>query len=68
MKKIVLIEAHEHEGRARPPGSELTLADADADWLVAAGKAKPTGSTTFTAKAASMPKAIESTHDKEQQA
>lgn len=68
MKSIVLTAAHEHEGRVCEPGSELTLADADAAWLIGAGKAEAAVLTHSPAKAASAPKAIESTQDKEQQA
>lgn len=65
--KIVLTAAHEHDGRVREPGSELTLTDADASALIDAGKARAVA-TTSTTKAAAAPKATESTHDKEQQA
>jgi len=69
MKSIVLIEAHEHEGRVCEPGIELVLSDADAAALIDAGKAKPAASTpSHTARAASVPSATESTQDKEQQA
>lgn len=68
MKSIVLIESHEHKGHPRPPGSELTLTDADAAWLIDAGKARAAGATPSTTKAAAAPKATESTQDKEQQA
>lgn len=40
-KTIELIDPHEHAGRTYPPGSELTLDAADADWLVALKKARP---------------------------
>lgn len=65
MKTIVLTAEHEHEGRVCAPGCELTLTDDDADRLVDLGKA--TVATTYPARAPA-PKAIESTHDKEQQA
>lgn len=64
--KIVLTAAHEHEGRVCEPGSELTLTDAEAAWLIEAGKAGAVA-TISTTRAAAAPKATESTQDKEQQ-
>lgn len=43
MKKIELTAPHEHAGRNYPVGSELTLADDEADWLVALKVAAPAG-------------------------
>lgn len=53
MKRIELLEPHEHAGREYPTGTVLTLSDADADWLMA------------LEKAALAPAADESTQDKE---
>lgn len=66
MKTVVLTAEHEHEGQPRQPGCELLLTDADAACLIALGKAA--ASTASTARTASVPKATEPTHDKEQQA
>ena len=41
MKTIELIDEHEHAGRTYPPGSELSVAAEDADWLIGLKKAKP---------------------------
>lgn len=42
-KSIKLLKPHEHAGREYPPGAELTLPIADADWLVALKSAEPIG-------------------------
>jgi len=41
VKRIELIEPHEHDGRVYPPTTEIVVNDADADWLIALKKAKP---------------------------
>lgn len=46
MKKIELTAQHEHAGRNYPVGSELTLQDEEADWLVALKVAIPSGGKT----------------------
>ena len=63
MKTITLTAPHEHDGREHPAGTELTLDDTAADWLIEIGKAR-VGSTR--AKADAMSKATEFTQDKEQ--
>lgn len=68
MKTIELTAEHEHEGCVCLAGSELTLSDTFADWLISIGKGRPPAVKPSNPARASTLKAIESNQDKEQQA
>lgn len=58
MKKIVIFQQHTHEGITYPAGTELTLPDNDANWLIEAEGAKREQSIKEIEKANDLLKAI----------
>lgn len=52
MKKVELLQPHTHAGRDYPPGSELTLDDDAAAWLIALRVAQPAVPAKTTGKSA----------------
>ncbi|MHB0992687.1 MAG: DUF7210 family protein [Burkholderiales bacterium] len=58
MKKIIVFQQHTHEGITYPAGTEITLPDTDAKWLIEAEGARRAQSIKETEKAHALLKSL----------
>lgn len=60
MKKIIVFQQHTHDGVTYPAGSEITLPDADANWLLEAEGARRAEIIKEAKKSKELLKSLES--------